>query len=205
MTTALPITVESPAWFSKDLASHARARNVRIVSVDVETTSVSPHAGSVTEVGYFDLTAGTGGVFIPPHRLDHADPAALEISRYAGRIAGRPQRVDLINPLHQLLGGDGVPTTIVGSNPAFDMAHLELMFQSFGLAPKWKRRPICVAQGAYWLGIGDFGNEPGLAEAARSVGVDSTGHHDAGVDALMAAAVFTRLWIERASLMTISA
>ncbi len=190
----LHVSINSPAWLNASMQKQWRDLDVRLVSVDVETTGVAVRPGSVTEIGWFDLGAGMGGQFIPPHNLNGADPKALEISRYAERIAGQDTDLEQVIALHRLLGGDGKKTVIVGSNPSFDQQHLAELFASRGLlAEPWQRRAIDVAQGAFWAGIGDAANVPGLAAACKHFGIDNTNHHAALDDALVAAQVFLRL------------
>jgi DNA polymerase III epsilon subunit-like protein len=191
----LTVTITAPDWASADVQKAIRDQDVRLVSVDVETTGLTVTPGSVTEVGWFDIGAGVGGQFIPPHSIEGANPAALEVSRYHDRIAGSEMDAAQVAALHALLGGDGVKTVIVGSNPTFDQRHLAQMFTSAGLtAEPWERRAIDIGQGAFWAGIGGLHSVPGLATACEHFGVDNSNHHAALDDAIAAAQVFQALF-----------
>ncbi len=187
-----------PDW---SVGAHRHALNsagVRMVSIDVETTSLTPEDGSVTEVGWFDINDGIGGAFVPPHDPSKLDDKAREVSRYDDRIAGQPTDAEQVRHLHRILGGDGSRVVIVGSNPKFDVAHLNILFESHGLSPDpWSRRHVDVGAAAYWLTERPIGSTTGLAAAAQEFGIDNDQHHDAYNDAVVAAQVWHSMETKR--------
>lgn len=169
------------------------AADFRIVSLDIETTHLSPQVGQITEISWYNLNTGEGGTFIPAHTLDGADPVSLEISKYDERLAGK-QHDDgsQFVALQELLGGDGTKTYLMGSNPKFDAGHLEAMAARLGMEqPQFNHRTIDSAQAAYWLNPkAEFGKPTGLKEATTLAGLDLDNHHEAWEDTVAAA----RLW-----------
>lgn len=172
--------------------------------VDVETTGLRVEDGAqVTEIAHYDIASGVLGSFIPAHTLERADAFALEVSRYEERIAGRSQDDGtLVRELHQYLGGDGVRTHLVGSNPGFDAGHLNALFAKYDLAASpWHHRLIDPCAAAYWLHPeAGLGASTGLKEAAALTGVPLDGHHAATVDVQATAGVWYALEADREDL-----
>lgn len=184
-------------WYPEEadgeVVNDLRGLGVRLVSLDIETTHLDESVGQVTEISWYNMNTGEGGTFIPAHDLVGADPVALEISKYHERIAGQPQDDGTqFAVLQDLLGGDGVKTHLVGSNPDFDARHLTAMATRTGLpTPRFHHRKIDVAQPAYWLNPGaPFATPTGLKEATGLAGLALDHHHEAWVNTVAAA----RLW-----------
>jgi DNA polymerase III epsilon subunit-like protein len=161
----------------------------RRVFVDVETTGLRV-SHQVTEAAWYDVDSGACGVFVPPHDLAGADPAALEMTGYAQRLAGAP--VDDgsgLGRLHQVLGGDGIVTTLIAANPSFDVPMLAAVFRRAGLADDepWHHRKIDVCGLAYALFPDRFpdGEMPGLNAVAALLGVPVSEQHTAMGDVLV--------------------
>lgn len=187
-------------WFpetaSLDVMDELSALDVRLVVVDTETTGLNPEDGAqITEIAYYCLNTGLGGVFVPAHTLDGADSFALEISRYEDRLAWQPQDDGTkVRALHAFLGGDGVKTHIVGSNPAFDCKHLNVLFAKYDLPiDPWNHRKIDPCAAAYWVSDVPVGRFTGLAESAKITGVPLFDHHSAWADVEATAGVFHAL------------
>lgn len=189
-----------PAWSTKAERDALAEAKVRMIVVDVETTALHPHAGSVTEIAWLDLNDGVGGCFLPPHNLDHADEKALEVSRYRERIAGQPTDQHQVARFHELLAG----AIIVGSNPQFDKNHLNQLFEWQGLPiDPWRYRMADVGAAAYWLSGRSIGDMTGLASAAAITGVENPAHHDAWNDVWVTAQVWHTLEQRRRRAATI--
>lgn len=194
-----------PDWLRPEFRQQVKDAGVRLIVVDVETTSLTSYEGSVTEVAWLDVADGVGGAFIPPHDLSNADPVSLEISRYEERLAGQPTDAAQVARLHALLSGEsdgsGIQATIVGSNPSFDKEHLNALFRMHGLSEDpWNRRQVDVGAAAYWYSERPVGKIQGLGVAADEFGVDRSGHHDAYMDVVMTAKVLDAMEEQRALL-----
>lgn len=150
-----------------------------LVCVDVETSGVDPEQHDVVEVGWYSLSTGVGGVFIPPHSLLRADPKALAVNRYWVRGLSDEAVWDdgtALREFHAALAGNFV----VGSNPGFDWAFLRKIFLREGLAPL-AYPPLDVptyAAGVLGRGIGE---RLGLTQLCRVLRV-VPGDHSAGDD-----------------------
>jgi DNA polymerase III alpha subunit (gram-positive type) len=163
----------------------------RYVVVDVETTGFWFFEGAqVTEISWYCLNSGFGGTFIPKHSLQNSDPESLKISRYEERISTMIQDDGTqVRALHSFLGGDGVETFLVGSNPSFDAEHLGALFASYGLDRKkgsfgpWNFRTIDPVAGFYWQESSfPVGEALGLKKVADFLGLNLDNHHSAKAD-----------------------
>lgn len=174
----------------------------RIV-VDVESTGLDPLRHIPIEVAWLNLETGASGHFIPPHTardIRRAEPRALEINRYAQRIAGRKQDdgAETLR-LHQALTG----STLCGANPAFDAAMLSILFRrhragwwnrllrrsTLDPAP-WHYRLWDVS--AYAAGVLGLDVLPGLAWVCSKLNVEP-GDHTAVEDVRATAECFRAL------------
>lgn len=136
-----------------------------VVCVDVETSGLDPDRDVVVEVGWWNLSTGENGCFVPVHNVawvlgDPDHEVALELNGYRERLADAPQDVDgtaLRRLAEQLVGA-----TLAGSNPAFDVAFLGPLLAGGGHACGWHHRLLDVS--AFAAGrLGLAGNQlPGL-------------------------------------------
>lgn len=193
---------QTPGWSVPEHREALNEAGVRLVAIDVETTSLDVREKGVTEIGWYDINDAVGGKFIPPHSIEGADEKSLEISRYRERIKGREPSPEQVAELHRILGGDGSRVNIVGSNPEFDRKHLNQLFAEHGLPPDpWGRRPLDVGAMFYWLSQRPIGSKQGLAAAAEEFDIDNSGHHDAYSDAKVAAQVWHAMESRRAKMV----
>lgn len=162
----------------------------RRLFIDFETTGLRL-TDQGTELAWMDVDTGERGVFIPPHSLDGASDEALDIQKYAERIAGQPVAdIYTIQAFHDLCGGDGVKTTLICANKTFDPVYLKGMFERAGLKPDpFTYRWFDIEDAAYWYFPDQFpyGSMPGLKDLARVLGVDNPQHHEAMNDVLVGA------------------
>lgn len=186
-----------PNYAHPDIITELRRMTSRLIVLDTETTGFRPEDGAqITEICWYSLNSGNGGTFLPPHTLDGADEAALAISRYSERIAGKPQDDGTqVRALHAFLGGDGTRTFLVGSNPAFDANHLNALFLKHGLPPSpWNHRLIDPCAASYWQNPdADLGSPTGLKEATAASRIRLEGHHAAKADVVATAEVWHTL------------
>lgn len=143
----------------------------QLVVVDCETTGLDWTKHVPVEVGSWNIGTGERGLFIPPHnRLDmlQADPDALRINRYYERGLNDQARWDNdcsgMRRLHAVLAG----SSVVGSNPNFDVSMMAPMFRRHGFTPApWHYVPLDIgtyAAGVLGLPIGDRFTLPGLCD-----------------------------------------
>ncbi|MDN5895830.1 MAG: 3'-5' exonuclease [Nocardioides sp.] len=133
----------------------------RMIVTDVESTGLDLFVHQATEVAWWDSATGHYGERVLPHTLVGADPAALEIQRYAERgiVRAPAATVDELADLYALMGGDTIDRhrkpTLVGSNSSFDVGMLCGAFHRAGFTPSppWYYRPTDVAHIARW-GLG---------------------------------------------------
>lgn len=162
----------------------------RIIVVDTETTGLDLLRHRPVEVGWLHW-GGTGrDLFVPPHDLDGADPDALEINRYAERIAGRQRDTAYSHTarLHRVLTN----AVLAGAGVRFDAAMLSHLFRDAGLEPvePWHYRLLDVqAYAAGHLGIPPWAL-PSLRDLCQLLDL-RTPTHTAMDDAELAAAVLT--------------
>lgn len=189
-----------PPWSVLAHRAMIEAGGTKLIVVDTETAHLQPYRGSTTEVAWLDLGRGIGGSFVPPHRLDGADRESLTISRYWDRIAAQRRDGEQVAAFHAMLAG-GRRSVLVGSNPAFDAAHLNMLFAWHGLsASPWSHRLVDVAAASYWLSPAVAVDAPcGLADACTRMGITTVGHHDAWEDVVMTARLWHTLEARRAA------
>lgn len=159
----------------------------RVVVVDTETDGLDPELHRPVEVGYLTWPHDTEarGLFVPPHRLDHAAPSALAINRYHERIANRPRDYTYRHTaeLHATLRG----ATLAGANPRFDAGMLAHLFAEAGLSPvePWHYRLLDIeAYCGALLGFAPY-SLPSLRTLCAVTGV-APGEHSAWSDACAA-------------------
>lgn len=165
-----------------------------LVCVDVETSGVDPELHDVVEVGWYSLSTGVGGVFVPPHSLVGADPRALAVNRYWVRGLDVEHLWDdgsALRQLHAALANNFV----VGANPGFDWSFLRKLFLREGLTPL-AFPPLDVPTYAAGVLGRKIGERLGLTQLCRVLGV-APGDHSAGDD--VRACVECLLVLERRS------
>ncbi|WP_225794728.1 3'-5' exonuclease [Streptomyces aculeolatus] len=184
--------------------------------VDTETTHLDPRFGDVWEVAVIRREHGVETEYLWQVRPDlaTADPEALKIGRYEERFAvpdgwdavGLPHEhppwrltmPEFLYDLQTALRG----AVMVGSNPAFDAAHLTKLLQDHGRRIPWHYRVLDIATLAagYMKGRGLAEWHPGelltppysSRDLSRAVGVEPPGDdgHQALVDARWARDVY---------------
>lgn len=152
------------------------------ICVDVESTGLDPALHEVVEVAWWCLDTGARDSFIPPHTLDYAESAALNINHYYSRRLWVQTNWDedgeALRRFHAALAG----RLIVGSNPTFDVSFLKPLFARSGLSLE----PLAYAPldvptyGAGVLGR-PIGDRVGLTQLSRILGVEP-GDHSAAED-----------------------
>jgi DNA polymerase III epsilon subunit-like protein len=158
----------------------------KLIVVDTETNGLERERHHAVEVGWWDLSTGARGEFIPVHNISEtlrdADIKALQINRYIDRIADQPQDTNGIyaKELAELLHEN----TMIAANPGFDEWVLLKMFELYeareALAmPEWHHRKWDIE--SYAAGVLGLDHVPGLAEICERLGIDPpdhTGHGD---------------------------
>lgn len=153
----------------------------KLVIVDTETNGLDPNRHVGVEVGWWDLSTGRRGQFIPIHNvpmtLASADLRALQLNRYIDRIAGARQDAEghEASALASLLDGN----SIVGANPGFDEWVLRKMYETYAplelfAAPEWHHRKWDVEN--YAAAVLGLTYLPGLAEVCQLLDVDPPDH-----------------------------
>ena len=171
----------------------------RLIIVDTETTGLDLMRHRPVEVAWLNWRvrnhAHDGGVFIPPHNLTNADDKALQINRYAERIAFSDQRrwdldYSATRELHKLLTG----ATLAGANVRFDAAMLSHLFRAAHLFPEpWHYRLLDIeAFAAGVLGMLPW-EVPSLRTLCDRLGVHPRPDHTAWSDVVAGAAVLDKL------------
>jgi hypothetical protein len=151
------------------------------VIVDTETISLTPGPDIVCEVAWWSLETGSRGVFVPPHDITKADPAALEINRYYERGLDLQDLWDtdgvMLDRFHAEMRGNH----LVGSNPGFDVSMLNPLFAQFRLPlSPWTYVPLDV--GTYAAGVLGLpiGARLSTAKLAAKIGIDPGDHSAEG-------------------------
>ena len=118
---------------------------LKLVFLDVETTSLDPESGEIIEIA---LLWGENNSYcrkVKPLNLDTADPKALEINGYSA-----DEWYDAIHPallveeIKPILSG----AVVVAHNAYFDVSFIDELFYQYGI--KWqKKRPIDTITLAY--------------------------------------------------------
>jgi DNA polymerase-3 subunit epsilon len=153
----------------------------KLIIVDTETNGLDPDRHIGVEVGWWDLSTGRRGGFIPIHNvrdtLATADIRALQLNRYIDRIATAPQdtRGEGAKELAWLLDGN----TIVGANPGFDEWVLRKMYAAlepleFFAPPEWHHRKWDIE--TYAAAVLGLDYLPGLAEICKILDVEMPDH-----------------------------
>lgn len=185
----------------------------KIVSVDVETTGLEPEYHEVWEIGIVPVDSGREHMHyqFQPTDLEHANPAALQIGQFYERFVwlgdprfARDMLVDGV--IRDEDAGTEVPSehkavtgaaeacwriakelegaTIMGLNPHFDAAHLEVLLHKYGHAPTWKHRFLDL--GSYAAGAWGAKNVlsgHSVAERMEAHGIVNDAIHNAYADA----------------------
>jgi DNA polymerase III alpha subunit (gram-positive type) len=158
-----------------------------LIIVDTETNGLDPNRHHAVEVGWWDLSTGKRGEFIPTHdvseTLANADIKALQLNRYIDRIADQAQDRDGKKAweLAELLQSN----TLVAANPGFDAWVLTKMYSMYEAAtvtflPQWHYRLWDIE--AYAAAVLGLNYVPGLVEICRMLDIgfapDHTAHGD---------------------------
>lgn len=169
----------------------------RFVFIDTEATGLDHRRHELTEVAWIARAADGTQVerqYFPEHSTDGADGDALELTRYAERIAPQP-RTPASEWLSVLLE-DARDAVLVGAVPDFDARHLERMCHKVGLTPTWDYHLLDV--GTLVLPLLAPGPEAprGLARTCEALGIphDRDQAHGALYDARQAMRVFDVVW-----------
>lgn len=185
----------------------------KIVSVDVETTGLIPGYHEVWEIGVVPVDSGREHLYyqFQPTELDNADSAALQIGNFYARFDwvgdARLARDMLVEGVikddenetekpsgHKALTGSSEAcwriakelsgATIMGLNPQFDAAHLEVLLQTYGHAPTWSHRHLDL--GSYAAGAWGARNTlsgKAVADRMEAHGIVNDAVHNAYADA----------------------
>lgn len=170
---------------------------MNVVVVDTETSGRNPEIHQCVEVGWWDLSTGRRGLFIPRHNvsttLAGAEIQALRINRYIDRLADQPQDRDGAGPraLADVLDGN----TLLGANPKFDAAFLYRVFLDYerddlSPIPEWRYRLWDLE--AYAAGVLGLDHVPGAGEICELLGIPP-GDHTAQGDVTAEGCCFVEL------------
>jgi len=171
----------------------------RLVVVDTEATGLDHRIHQLTEVAWIvrepDGTEREHRV-VPEHTLDHAEPIALEISRYHERLADAPRTPDAEWVDRFLADAEGA--VLVGVVPDFDARHLLQACQRVGRTPTWDHHLLDVGTLAMPLLAAAPEVPRGVAGLCASLGVphDPALAHGALYDARQTLRCFDRVWAE---------
>lgn len=195
-----------------------------LVFLDTETTGLGPgrQAWEVAMVRREPDGTERATEFFLPIDASHAEPGALDIGRYYQRHP-HGVAISIIPPAERPAVNDARPcppaavvlavpkaarvlaqwtsgATIVGANPAFDVAVVERILRSNGFEPRWRYRTRDVeAMAAGFTGDEDLG---GLAACAAALGVEVNPEleHTAMGDVRVAMGVYDRVILGDAEL-----
>lgn len=190
---------------SGNAASRRRRKGTRFVFIDTEATGLDHARHELTEVSWivrFEDGREVERRYFPTHTTDGADADALELTRYAEKIA--PQQKTPASEWLTVLLDDARDAVLVGAVPDFDAKHLEKMCRKLGLEPTWDHHLLDVETLALPL-IADGPEAPrSLAKTCAALGVphDKDQAHGALYDAQQAMRVFDRVWEILARLRT---
>ena len=174
-------------------------RAPRLVFVDTEATGLDHRVHQLTEVAWI-VREPDGSqrehVVVPEHTLDHAEPIALEISRYHGRLSDAPRTPDA-----EWVGAflaDAAGAVLVGVVPDFDARHLLQACQRVGRTATWDHHLLDVGTLAMPLLAAAPEVPRGVAGLCASLGVphDPALAHGALYDAHQTMRCFDRVWEE---------
>jgi len=169
----------------------------RLVFVDTEATGLDHRVHQLTEVAWILREPDGREVerrFVPEHTLDHAEPIALEISRYHERLADALRTPDA--EWLDLLLADAAGAVLVGVVPDFDARHLLQACQRAGRTPTWDHHLLDVGTLAMPLLAAAPEVPRGVAGLCASLGVphDPALAHGALYDAQQTMRCFDRVW-----------
>lgn len=185
----------------------------KIVSVDVETTGLTPAYHEVWEVGIVPVDSSREHLYyqFQPTDLEKSEPTALRVGRFYERFdwIGDPRfaRDMLVEGIvkdeedgserpsgHKAVTGAAEAcwrmakelegATIMGLNPHFDADHLEALLQKYGHAPTWGHRYLDL--GSYAAGAWNAGNVlsgKAVADRMEAHGIVNDEIHNAYADA----------------------
>jgi DNA polymerase III epsilon subunit-like protein len=199
-STAAPAADEqAPAAMptSGNAVARRRRKGTRFVFIDTEATGLDHERHELTEVSWvvrFEDGRELERRYFPTHTTDGADADALELTRYAEKIAPQPK-----TPASEwltVLLDDARDAVLVGAVPDFDAKHLEKMCRKLGLEPSWDHHLLDVETLALPL-IADGPEAPrSLAKTCAALGIphDKDQAHGALYDAQQAMRVFDRVW-----------
>ncbi len=174
-------------------------RAPRLVFVDTEATGLDHRVHQLTEVAWI-VREPDGSqrerVVVPEHTLDHAEPIALEISRYHGRLSDAPRTPDA--EWVDAFLADAAGAVLVGVVPDFDARHLLQACQRVGRTPTWDHHLLDVGTLAMPLLAAAPEVPRGVAGLCASLGVphDPALAHGALYDAQQTMRCFDRVWEE---------
>ena len=173
------------------------SRAPRFVFIDTEATGLDHERHELTEVAWivrFEDGSEAERQYFPEHTTDGATPEALELTRYAERIA--PQtRSPASEWLTQFLE-DADGAYLVGAVPDFDATHLARMCRKVGVTPTWDHHLLDVETLALPLIAPAADGPRSLAKTCAALGLDhdKVQAHGALYDAQQAKRVFDRVW-----------
>ena len=184
-----------PPAMEGDAAPGSRA--TRFVFVDTEATGLDHTRHELTEVAWivrFEDGSMRERRYFPEHTVDGADPAALELTHHAQRIAPQPK-----TPADEWLRtflDDANGAVLVGAVPDFDARHLERMCRKLGVEPTWDHHLLDVETLALPLIAAAPEAPRSLAKTCAALGVphDQDQAHGALYDARQAMRAFDRVW-----------
>lgn len=190
--------VDAPAAGPVPNGTERRDRGApRLVFVDTEATGLDHRVHQLTEVAWIvrepDGTERERCV-VPEHTLDHAEPIALEISRYHPRLADAPRTSDAT--WVDAFLADAAGAVLVGVVPDFDARHLLQACQRLGRTPTWDHHLLDVGTLAMPLLAAAPEVPRGVAGLCASLGVphDPALAHGALYDAQQTMRCFDRVW-----------
>jgi DNA polymerase III epsilon subunit-like protein len=182
---------------SGNAVSRRRRKGTRFVFIDTEATGLDHARHELTEVSWvvrFEDGREVERRYFPTHTTDGADADALELTRYAEKIAPQPK-----TPASEwltVLLEDARDAVLVGAVPDFDAKHLEKMCRKLGLEPTWDHHLLDVETLALPLIAAGPEAPRSLAKTCAALGIphDKDQAHGALYDAQQAMRVFDRVW-----------
>ncbi len=190
------------AIFPADPATRDKQFTDRLVFVDVETVTLDPQPGSVWEIAVMGPDDDEPKVTQVRPDLSIADMESLKVGRFADRYNASEAKHNYPNDLVSWLISN-VPdgAVLVGSNPQFDIAHLDMHWRHYEFSESnpapWAYHPCDLPS----LVAGATGRWPdhdgslSLKWAAVTVGLDPDAYerHTAAGDVLLARDIWLRV------------
>lgn len=185
----------------------------KIVSVDVETTGLTPGVHEVWEIGVVPIDSGREHMYyqFQPTDLENSEPTALQVGQFYERFdwIGNPlyARDMLVEGVikdeeeetekpsgHKALTGAAEAcwriakelegATILGLNPHFDANHLGALLRAYGHAPSWKHRFLDLGSFAAGAwGARNVLSGKAVTERMEAHGIVNEAAHNAYADA----------------------